>query len=90
VVNPDHTVSMRMVELGQTEGDKQAVTKGLMVGETVVTDGADRLRDNARVVLPGEQPPAVATDQTRGPGNRGGRQGGQRGGGGGRGPGGGG
>jgi membrane fusion protein, multidrug efflux system len=60
VVNPDHTVSMHTVTLGQTQDDKVAVTQGLMPGDSVVVDGADRLRDGSRIVLPGEQPPAIA------------------------------
>jgi membrane fusion protein, multidrug efflux system len=85
VVKDDHTVSMRTVALGQNEDDKQAVTKGLMVDETVVTDGADRLRDGARVVLPGETPPSAAQGgAARDGAARGGRgqgRGGRRGGG---------
>jgi multidrug efflux system membrane fusion protein len=85
VVNPDHTVTMRTVMLAVSEDDRVAVTSGLMVGESVVVDGADRLRDGARVVLPGEQPPAIASAQERGAGTtaggrgqgRGGRRGGQ-------------
>jgi multidrug efflux system membrane fusion protein len=43
---------MRTVTLGPQDGDKIAVTKGLNPGETVVTDGADRLRDGAEVTIP--------------------------------------
>jgi multidrug efflux system membrane fusion protein len=56
IVNPDHTVSMHTVTTGPTDGNDIAVTKGLTAGETVVTDGADQLRDGARVLLPGEKP----------------------------------
>jgi len=56
VVNSDHTVSMRTVVTGPTDGANIAVTKGLTPGETVVTDGADQLRDGAEVLLPGEKP----------------------------------
>jgi membrane fusion protein, multidrug efflux system len=73
LVNPDHTVSMRSVMLGQTADDRVAVASGLTAGDTVVVDGADRLRDGAKVVLPGEQPPPV----TSAGGPRGGRRGGQ-------------
>jgi multidrug efflux system membrane fusion protein len=73
VVNPDHTVTMRAVMLGQTEADRVAVASGLKAGDTVVVDGADRLRDGARVVLPGEQPPAATPG--RGPDNANGRRG---------------
>jgi multidrug efflux system membrane fusion protein len=82
VVNPDHTVSMRTVTLGVTNDDRVAITTGLQPGDTVVVDGADRLRDGARVILPGEQGAAIATAQPGNPaaGNGGGRRGGRRGG----------
>ncbi len=60
IVNPDHTVTMRNVITGPTDGNDIAIMKGLTPGETVVTDGADQLRDGARVLLPVEKPPAVA------------------------------
>jgi membrane fusion protein, multidrug efflux system len=52
VVGPDKTVSMRAVTLGAQDVDVVAVTKGLNPGETVVTDGADRLSDGASVTIP--------------------------------------
>lgn len=55
-VNTDSTVSMRPVTLGPTDGDKVAITRGLKAGETVVVDGADRLRDGSEVTLPGKTP----------------------------------
>jgi multidrug efflux system membrane fusion protein len=69
VVNADHTVSMRTVTLGQTQDDRVAIASGVKPGDTVVVDGADRLRDGARVVLPGERPPAAEQGAPRGPGN---------------------
>jgi multidrug efflux system membrane fusion protein len=60
VVNPDHTVTMRTVTTGPTDGNDIAIDKGLTPGETVVTDGADQLRDGAQVLLPGEKPAASA------------------------------
>jgi multidrug efflux system membrane fusion protein len=80
VVKDDHTVSIRTVTLGETQDVKVAVMKGLTAGETVVVDGADRLRDGARVLLPGEEPPAIASDQARPQNAPGGRRGGRRGG----------
>ena len=61
IVNPDHTVTMRTVTLGPTDGNDIAVEQGLTPGETVVTDGADQLRDGAQVLLPGEKPAASAS-----------------------------
>lgn len=52
VVDADNTVSMRNVTLGATDGDRVAITQGLKPGEVVVTDGADRLKDGASVILP--------------------------------------
>jgi multidrug efflux system membrane fusion protein len=82
VVNPDHTVSMRTVTLGQTNNDRVAVAQGLMAGDTIVVDGADRLRDGARVLLPGEAMPAPNATNQQGnnpQAGRGGRRGGRRG-----------
>jgi multidrug efflux system membrane fusion protein len=52
VVQTDKTVAMRGVTLGPQDGDRIAITKGVNPGETVVTDGADRLRDGAEVTIP--------------------------------------
>lgn len=52
VVNADNTVSMRQVVAGPTAGDRVAITKGLSTGQTVVVDGADQLRDGAKIILP--------------------------------------
>jgi len=57
VVQPDHTVAVRNIKTGPTEGERVAVTEGLKVGEQVVTSGADRLREGSKVELPGEGPP---------------------------------
>ena len=52
----EKTVSQRAVTRGQATVDKVQITAGLKVGEQVITEGADRLRDGARVTLPGERP----------------------------------
>jgi multidrug efflux system membrane fusion protein len=51
VVKPDNTVALRVVQPGPAEGDAQIVDSGLKAGERVVTDGMDRLRDGAKVVV---------------------------------------
>jgi multidrug efflux system membrane fusion protein len=61
VVNADNTVSVRPVTLGVVDGERVAVTAGLKAGEVVVTEGGDRLRDGAPVLLPGP-PPAPAAN----------------------------
>ncbi|MBE7942453.1 efflux RND transporter periplasmic adaptor subunit, partial [Ramlibacter aquaticus] len=54
VLNEDRTVSQRVVKAGQATVDKVQIVQGLQLGERVITEGADRLRDGSRVVLPGE------------------------------------
>lgn len=56
VVGDDKTVSIRPVKLGVTNGDTVAMTAGLKVGERVVVDGTDKLRDGAKVEAPVEAP----------------------------------
>lgn len=56
VLNDDRTVSQRAVQRGQATNDRVQITRGLAVGEPVVTEGADRLKDGARVQVPGERP----------------------------------
>src|ERR1017187_5187469 len=52
LVNADNTVSMHPVVAGPSAGDLVAITKGLTSGQTVVVDGADQLRDGAKIMLP--------------------------------------
>jgi multidrug efflux system membrane fusion protein len=56
----DHTVAQRPVTRGQATVDKVAITAGLQEGEQVITEGADRLKDGARVTLPGDRPASGA------------------------------
>jgi multidrug efflux system membrane fusion protein len=69
VLDPQaRTVALRTVTRGQATGDKVQVATGLKAGEQVITEGADRLKDGAKVTLPGDKPAA---------GGAGGRQGGR-------------
>lgn len=52
LLNDDDTVTVHPITLGAQDGDLVAVDKGLDPGQRVVTDGADRLRDGAKVVIP--------------------------------------
>ena len=56
VLKEDRTVTLRPVTRGQATVDKVQIATGLQVGERVITEGADRLRDGSRVVLPGDAP----------------------------------
>ena len=60
LVNADRSVSVRPVTLGVVDGENVAVTAGLKPGEIVVTEGGDRLRDGAEVLLPSSTPAAAA------------------------------
>jgi multidrug efflux system membrane fusion protein len=51
VIKPDQTVGVQTVKLGPVDGDKVAVLSGLSPGDKVVVDGADKLRDGAKVAL---------------------------------------
>ena len=51
VVKPDETVAAQAVTLGPGDDRRLVVTKGLEPGQRVVTDGADRLKDGAKVRL---------------------------------------
>ncbi|MGC2222724.1 MAG: efflux RND transporter periplasmic adaptor subunit [Methylocella sp.] len=51
VIGADDTVSARTVDLGPLDGAMFAVNKGLSPGDRVVVDGADRLRDGAKVLI---------------------------------------
>ena len=59
-VKADDTVQVQVIETGVTDGEKIAVTKGLVVGDQVVIDGVDRLRDGAKIRKPGTAPPGGA------------------------------
>jgi multidrug efflux system membrane fusion protein len=52
VVKADSTVELRSVDIQGTDGDDSAVSKGLSGGETVVTDGLEKLRPGSKVALP--------------------------------------
>jgi multidrug efflux pump subunit AcrA (membrane-fusion protein) len=49
VVSADGTVHVRTVQLGAQIGPKIIITSGLSGGETVVTEGLDKLKDGMKV-----------------------------------------
>jgi multidrug efflux system membrane fusion protein len=62
VVKADQTASMRPVTIDVSQGDETSVSAGLVPGDLVVVDGADRLREGAKVELqaPGGKNPRKA------------------------------
>jgi multidrug efflux system membrane fusion protein len=72
LVQRDMTVAIQPVTLGPSSGDRVAIQSGLSPGDKVVTDGADRLRNGAKVSLiqPGDRTAANRngnSDSTNGP-----------------------
>ncbi|MGB6452448.1 MAG: efflux RND transporter periplasmic adaptor subunit [Steroidobacteraceae bacterium] len=53
LVNADHTVSVRKIAPGPSDGKNTAILSGLAVGDTVVIDGTDRLTDGAKISIAG-------------------------------------
>jgi len=54
LLNSDRTVSATPVKVGPGTPETVSVLSGLSAGDTVVTDGGDRLKDGASVILPGK------------------------------------
>jgi multidrug efflux system membrane fusion protein len=63
VVKPDNTVTVQKVTLGPSDSQDVAVTAGLEPGAEVVVDGADKLREGAKVRAVAPGPAATATAQ---------------------------
>jgi multidrug efflux system membrane fusion protein len=58
VVKPDNTVTVRVVKTGPVQGEAISIEEGLAQGEMVVVDGADKLREGAKVEAVGKGAPA--------------------------------
>ncbi len=56
VLKADRTVALRPVTRGQATVDQVELRTGVKAGEQVITEGADRLKDGAKVVLAGDKP----------------------------------
>ncbi|WP_343730769.1 MdtA/MuxA family multidrug efflux RND transporter periplasmic adaptor subunit [Duganella sp.] len=54
VLREDKTVTVRPVKRGAATVDKVQISEGLQLGEQVITEGADRLKEGAKVTLPGQ------------------------------------
>jgi len=67
VLQDGQTASLRPVKRGIATVDKVQIASGLEAGEQVITEGADRIKDGARVTLP--------TQRAGGDGEHGGRGG---------------
>ncbi|WP_049117202.1 MdtA/MuxA family multidrug efflux RND transporter periplasmic adaptor subunit, partial [Burkholderia cepacia] len=56
VVKPDNTVTVRKVTVGPVDGERTSIVSGVSLGERVVTDGSDRLREGAKISIPADKP----------------------------------
>jgi membrane fusion protein, multidrug efflux system len=65
LINADDTVSVHPVQLGVTDGERVEVRSGLAPGDRIVIDGADKLRDGAKVTVRTPTEPGKAPDQQK-------------------------
>jgi multidrug efflux system membrane fusion protein len=56
LVKPGNTVSVHKVSLGPNDGKHTVILSGLAAGDTVVTDGMDRLSDGAKIEVAAAKP----------------------------------
>jgi multidrug efflux system membrane fusion protein len=56
VAKPDNTVTVRQVKVGPVDGERTSIASGLQVGERVVIDGSDRLKEGAKITIPADRP----------------------------------
>jgi multidrug efflux system membrane fusion protein len=75
-VEPNQTVAVRQVVLGPGDGQKVAISSGLEPGDRVVDDGADRLKDGAKIAI--APPPGQPAAQNQGGGSHSRQRGGGR------------
>jgi multidrug efflux system membrane fusion protein len=68
VLKVDKTVAMRPVKTGISQGGETAIVEGLADGEQVVVDGAERLRDGAKVEVKEKEQPGKGG--AKGPGGK--------------------
>ena len=78
VLQPDQTVKLQTVQMGQIAGQVVVIAKGLEAGHTVITEGADNLNDGSRVTLAGTGAGANNGERQRPPGQNGQGQGKRR------------
>jgi len=68
LVKPDKTVAVQNIILGPADGEAVSVSKGVSVGDQLVVDGADGLRDGAKIEIAAtDQKPASTPDNAKDP-----------------------
>jgi multidrug efflux system membrane fusion protein len=61
LVNADNTVSVHKVTPGPSDGKNTVILSGLSAGQTVVTDGMDRLSDGATIKIAQPKPAGASS-----------------------------
>jgi multidrug efflux system membrane fusion protein len=82
LVQGDNTVKMQAVETATEVGDSHMlISKGLKLGDKVVTEGQFRLKPGSKVqpLAPGQVPAAPTAEELKAKKDQQGRQGGRRG-----------
>jgi multidrug efflux system membrane fusion protein len=76
-VNAGNTVSVAVVKLGPSEGESTVIESGVSPGDTLVVDGADKLKDGAKIepVARNANGAPAKGDGTRPGATKGGREG---------------
>jgi multidrug efflux system membrane fusion protein len=65
VVKLDHTAQVRPVTVGEVQGGETSINQGLSAGERVVVDGAEKLREGAKVDVKGDEASAKEPQKER-------------------------
>jgi membrane fusion protein, multidrug efflux system len=67
LIKPDSSIAVQKVQTGVTNGDRIQIVSGIKDGDTVVVDGADRLREGSKVRIVPDQGDTAA-NVNNGPG----------------------
>ena len=65
LLKDDTTATRQVVQVGHEDESVSVITAGLQPGDRVVTDGASRLMDGAKVKVQDSNPPAAEADEPR-------------------------
>jgi multidrug efflux system membrane fusion protein len=65
LINADHTVIPKTVVMGPASGDDTVIKSGLLPGQHVVVNGADKLINGSKVLVETGHSPGVATKQAQ-------------------------
>jgi multidrug efflux system membrane fusion protein len=70
IVKPDDTAELRVIKLGQRQGDQVVVTDGVAPNERVVLMGQLLIRPGGKVRVDAGAPPSNVNGNTKAPGGK--------------------